>query len=230
MKKHSLIFQQSVFGAIMILLVVLLATGIRVADAKGNIPPQKAYELLVKKGLTCELQETLIALDNDQRSALGKLVYDNISSEEIEAIIEEREMNCFAPNDVNQDMVYSGGITPLITSTYAVEFIEETTGSGGYYPTTIFRDSSSSNWMCNSGSPESPADYVAQYYVPNSYSNRSNLRIRGTNSFASCYIGNPTASRVYSDNDIRACLGYWTVYFCTLGTGPTTYESVIWIQ
>lgn len=192
--------------------------------------PEEAFVLLQTNGLTCDVQETILALDATEKVEFGALVSDNISQDVLETIVDSRETDCVnsytEAQPENLDGV--GQATWAITDTYSVEFIEETSGSGGSYPSSIYRDSSSYGWMCNNGSSENPADYIAQYNVSGAYSNRSSLRIRGTNSFASCYISDPTASRVYSDDDIRACFGYWTVYFCTLGTGPMTYESVIW--
>lgn len=202
-------------------------------DDAGNKPisPDEAYGFLVSEGLTCRAQEALLSFNQEQRSSLGRLVFDNFTEDELASIIEKREQKCFSVKESAQSGVKAtSSISLYVTNPYTVEQIEETTGSGGYYPSSINRDSSTYDWMCNASVPESPADYVAQFYVPNSYNNLSRLKIRGTHSFASCYITNPTAARVYSDNYIRACYGYWTVYFCTLGTAPTTYESVIWIQ
>ncbi len=123
-------------------------------------------------------------------------------------------------------------ITQAITGTYAVEQIEETSGSGGSYAAAIYRDSATYGWMCGpNGQPENPADYISQHNVSGAYANRGALRIRGTNAVASCWVSNPTGARVYSDNDIRTCIGYNSVFACTLGGllgGPYTYEVVIW--
>lgn len=231
MRNHCLIIFKKALAIVLILSTIIITVRVSDVAANGIVSPQKAYNMLINKGLTCEVQAILLALDDDQRSALGRLAYDKISKTEIMALIESRDKNCSAPGDMTQNETSSIAIaSPMITTSYTVEMIEEATGSGGYYPSTIFRDSSSSGWMCNSGKSETPADYVAQFNVPKSYSNLSRLRIRGTNSFASCYIKNPTAARVYSDNSIRACYGYWEVFFCVLAHKPATYESVIWVQ
>jgi len=188
------------------------------------------YEQFISEGLTCSVQEALINFNDEERVSFGRLVFDNIDTEDIGDIIEMKE-DCLMSENLKIKAENSIETMALsATTSHVVEFIEEVSGSGGYYPSSIFRDSSTYGWMCNNGSPEGYPDYIAQFYVPNSYANRSRLKIRGVNSFASCYINNPTAARVYTDNSIRACYGYWSVYFCVLGSSPTTYESLIWIQ
>lgn len=213
-----------------LLLSSLIFFGCIAESEPRELSVQEIYESFVTEGLTCEVQASIISLPNGQHLMLRELIFENIVREEITMIVEDRERGCLPPEDNYQDANPANRLTQAVTDTYTVEFIEETTGSGGYYPTSVFRDSSSYGWMCNSGSWEWPADWIIQYYVPNSYSNLSDLRIRGTNTYASCYITDSTAARVYSDNDIRACFGYWRVWDCTWTTGPTAYESLIWIQ
>ncbi len=220
------------------IIIVLAFAVVNNTYAKDKISVKEIFDQFCKSGLTCEVQETLVMLDKEQHAAFVGLVHEKIPPENLNAIIESRNKECH-PTDISikdiqekygESDVPQKAISPKITDTYVVEFIEETSGSGGYYPYSIFRDAEAYGWMCNGGSSEWPADFIAQYYVPNSYSNRSSLRIRGTNAYASCYISNSTASRVYSDNDIRACFGYWTIFFCVWPYEPTTYESVIWIE
>lgn len=97
--------------------------------------------------------------------------------------------------------------------------IKEQLNSWGYYPNSIYRDSSC---MCGS---DWPADYVFEFYVPNSYANRGKLKITTTNNTSSCYINNYVNARVYTNDIIKACVGYWSVRFCGK---PNRYDVAIW--
>lgn len=120
-----------------------------------------------------------------------------------------------------------------ITGAYTVEFVEEvSSGNPGYHPVGFYRDSAAYGWMCNSGAPENVPDIIAQFHIPGAYANRSKLRIRGTNAFASAFIADPTATRVYSDDDIRACIGAGSVAWWSwvYGVEPVvkTSDMLMW--
>lgn len=76
--------------------------------------------------------------------------------------------------------------------------------------------------MCNDGSPESPADWVAHVYVYGADTYQSYLLVYGATSCGGCAIPGALSSRVYEDDDIRSCLGYWSVLACCAGSLDTS--------
>lgn len=115
------------------------------------------------------------------------------------------------------------------TSEYRVEFIGEQESSYGYYPFSLYRDSSTYCWMCNDGQSEWPADYIFEFYVPGSYNlDEGRLKITGVNSAGDCYIRGSVAARIYSDDTIRACIGYNWAFICA--GFPRLYDVAIWID
>lgn len=186
--------------------------------------PDTAFERLTREGLTCGVQTAILELSDDDREHLGELAQAGLRADERGKLLDGKEANCVLQSGASSGEL--GTAAQAITGTWQGVAIPETSGTGGYYPTYLTRDSLFYSWMCNSGSPESPADWILEYHVPGAYNHRSSLKIRGTNSVGSCYTHNPTASRVYSDDDIRTCVGYWQALLC--GVTPTTYETVIW--
>lgn len=181
---------------------------------------ESAYSLFMSEGLSCRCMATLRALPEIQADEFRVMVRESMTPEEIGAVIEAREQGCASTGSETV-----GSVVAPITGTYSVEPIEETSGSGGYQPVAIYVDGPSFDNMCGGD-----GDYIAEFdNVSGAYSNRSSLKIRGTNIFASCYISNPTAARVYSDDDIRACIGYWSVYFCG-AVAPLTSEIRVWVN
>ncbi len=192
---------------------------------RDTMTPDTAFERLTSEGLTCELQAQIIAFTEADRDQFAEITKAGLSAKERTELLDGKEANC--ANATSEGTVKDiGTARQAVTGTYSVVFIPEVSGSGGYYPTYLSRDSAFYGWMCNSGSAENPADWILEYHVPGAYSHRSSLKIRGTNSIGSYYTHNPTASRVYSDDDIRTCVGYWEALLC--GVTPTTYETVIW--
>ncbi len=188
-----------------------------------NPTVEYALELLNNDGMTCNTMSVLIKLDPDEVVSLGEQVREQYNPEALAFMIDTRERSCSASSETEEG---ASSISQEITGTYQVEFIEEASGSGGNSG-SIYVDSASSSWMCNSGSPENPADYIGQYNVSGAYANRSSLRIRGTNAWASCYIQASNATRVYSDDDMRVCIGFWHVFLCGAGA-PVAGETKVW--
>ncbi|MFH1188011.1 MAG: hypothetical protein V1688_04105 [bacterium] len=106
---------------------------------------------------------------------------------------------------------------------YIVERIEKESSSRGYYPQSIYRDSSC---MCGK---DLVADYIFEFYVPNSFKNLKNLRITTTNLPAACYlVRGYVDARVYPNDTIRACVGFNLVLGC--GIVPYRGDVAIWIK
>lgn len=205
------------------LMLVVLFAGCQNVD-QIDLSAEDVALLVRDEGLTCETMHLILSLPEEEQSTVATLIRSFMAPEQIGFMIANREQGCEASPH--------GSVTAsaeAITATYSVEFIEEASGSGGSSATAILGDSSTYGWMCNNGSPETPSDYIAQYHVSGSYNNRSALRVRGTNVFASCYIQSTNAARVYSDDDIRMCIGYWHIFFCGAGS-PLASETYIWLQ
>lgn len=214
------------------LLAFLLLTSLASAcistppDSEPTSSPQAVFSLVTNQGLTCAAQGSILAMNEAEHEELAQLFQlAEMTVEQRWAVVDSMEKGCSAsePAFSGEDEVVSQ--VQAITGTYTVVQIPESTVSGNY-ATSVFRDSSSSSWMCNSGSPESPADYVAQFHLQGAYYNRNSLKLWGQNWWGSCYLGSLTASRVYSDDDVRSCIGYWTVILCG-GTPPLRTDIVL---
>lgn len=60
-------------------------------------------------------------------------------------------------------------------------------------------------------------DYIIHYNRAGAYANRSKLRMDGETSAARCFLNlNPSglSARVYDDNHVWVCAGYWRVTSC----------------
>jgi hypothetical protein len=164
--------------------------------------------------LTCEVKEAILSLDELEAAELGELVQDKLTVEEARSLLDKEESDC---NDSSAAADSVGTIRQAIADPWQGESIEETYLGGGNYPTSVFFDSSTTWWMCNSGSPEYPSDWVVRVFVYGSFANRSGLRVTGTNYCGNCVIPDALASRVYSDNDILSCVGYARSVLCCSG-------------
>ncbi|MFH1187404.1 MAG: hypothetical protein V1688_00920 [bacterium] len=115
-------------------------------------------------------------------------------------------------------LIFAMNATSLIAATpdyIVVSIPEERPGDGrGYYPKSLYRDSS-----CMCGKDLTGADYIFEFYVPGSFNSvypkkLNKLRITGTNKLADCYIPDKVSARVYKNDTIRACIGYLSVVWC----------------
>lgn len=172
---------------------------------------------ILNEGMTCDVQSKL----RDFSEAEVSLIAQNVraSSDGSEVGFEE---NCsgqsFERNKQSDDVAI---VQQAYTEPWQGESIEKTTNSGGVYG-SIGRDGASLNWMCNPNSAPGtwydPADYVISIsYLANAYANRSKLKVRPNSWSATQALSkysNQLSSRVYSDNSIRACVGYyWMTLF-----------------
>lgn len=114
-----------------------------------------------------------------------------------------------------------GSMNLTAAQSYKVVQIKEQLNSWGYYPRSIYSDS---DCMCGQ---DWPHDYIFEFYVPGAYNKRNDLKITTTNNTSSCYINNYVSARVYSNDVIKACVGYWTAFLCRT-TSPSRYDVAIW--
>lgn len=199
------------------------STGVGTEQETG-MSPQSVFSLVMGQGLTCEAQGQILAFSEAERLEFAEILrLADLTVEERQAMADNRETACPPPESKAQGEI--GSVSQAISGTYVVVFIPEGTTSGNY-ASSVFRDSSSSSWMCNSGSPESPADFVVQFHLQGAYYNRNQLELQGQNWWGSCYLNSTSASRVYNDDDVRSCIGYWTVVLCG-GTPPLTSDIVL---
>jgi hypothetical protein len=183
---------------------------------------REVLEFLQSEGMSCHTMTLMQRLNSPERGQLVSQVAISVSHEALVTMIENRQRGC----DANEAST-AREIVQSITGTYTVELIEETGGTGGSSG-TIYVDSASSNWMCgDNGKSESPADYIGQYHVSGAYANRPSLKVRGSGFYSDCYLQSSSSARVYTDDDVRMCIGYWHVFFCG-AVAPLTGETFIW--
>ncbi|GEM_PF-2925372 len=168
---------------------------------------------------------SILRFDEAQNEELAHhFLLSELTIEERAALVDARENGCAS----TRSEAFSDGIgvrTEAISGTWVAIPIPEGTTSGNL-ANSVFTDSGSSSWMCNSGSPESPTDFVVQFHFQGAYFNRNSLELQGQNWWGSCYLGSSNASRVYDDDDVRTCIGYWTTILCG-GTPPITSDIAI---
>lgn len=183
---------------------------------------QDVLDLLRSEGMSCHTMMLMQRLNSAEQGQLVSQVAANFSHEMLVAMIDSRQQGCGA-NEAST----GHEVVQNITGTYTVELIEKASGTGGSSG-TIYVDSASSDWMCgHNGQPESPADYIGQYHVSGAYANRSSLKVRGSGFYSDCYIQSSNSARVYTDDDVRMCIGYWHVFFCG-AVVPLTGETFMW--
>lgn len=186
-----------------------------------------AFDLLNNEGMSCRAMDALHSLSDTERKALSSMLRAKFTQEAIERMIDTRASDCQdgAPSEKKPDM-------QSITSMYQVEPIEEKSGSGGVPASSVYVDSASSYWMCNSGAPGhwyNPGDYIGKYHINGAYANRFFLKVQGSNFYSNCYIHGAHAARVYTDDDILMCIGYWSVLLCG-AIMPLPGETFVWLE
>jgi hypothetical protein len=203
--------------------------GVQNQDQATGPSPENVFFSLQEKGLTCDVQKDVASLDEQGRITFVQLVKAGMTDEQLRAAISARGINCQAEVINTQLPIMTGSSveasTYAITNTYAVEQIEEQSTSGyGWMATSVYRDGTTYGNMCGN---DWPTDYIAEFNgISGGYSNRSSLRITGLNGIGSCFIPGYVMARVYSDDSIRACIGYWHVFFCSGGILPR--DMLVW--
>lgn len=183
-------------------------------EAEGITNAERAYELLLAEGLTCDCMREVKALNEDELLEFSDLARSSFSDEQYFDLVENRGSDC-ASTAVSPEAGDVGVVSAAITGTYAVERIEESSSyQGSWGGSSVYRDGAAYGNMCGSDS-----DYIVEFHsISNAYSNRARLRVKGLTSRGTCLLGwlsrHYVDSRVYSDNDIRSCVGYWGAVWC----------------
>ena len=170
---------------------------------------------ILEGGLKCPQLMALSKMSDSEAQLVRQGVQDVVGLEALLVMADESE-KCDVQGNAGQAAAEGVGLAvQAITGTYKVEQIEEqNSASAGWSPTYIRTDGSSYGYMCGS-QYEWPKDYIAEFLgVTNAYSSPSTLRVMGLTSYGQCYIPGYLMARVYSDNDIRACVGYVHVWVC----------------
>jgi hypothetical protein len=184
-------------------------------DEGATLSESKIAASIQADGLTCSTQQAISALDEGENARLGVLIQETLTQEQFAQIVEDRELGCEngdAQAGGNSDV---GVASQAITGTYVVERIEEDYDyQGSWGGSTVYRDGAAYGHMCGSDS-----DYIVEFdSIYGAYTYHSNLEMVGLSSRGRCLLGflgrHYTDARVYSDNDIRACIGYWGAVWC----------------
>jgi hypothetical protein len=190
---------------------------------------ETAFAKLQTEGITCDVQNDIASFNEADDAAFTQMLVSNMAKGQLLAAIDSREMGCkTAGNDAQTASVTNDRLiemsTHAVTNVYVVEQIEKVSSqSVGWSPISIYRDGSVYGNMCGN---DLIKDYIAEFQgVSSAYSSPGGLRIMGLNNWGDCYLKNPTGARVYSDNSIRACYGYWSVIYCG---GALTYDTRVY--
>jgi len=196
------------------------------AGCGSGVATRDLDDAIIHEGITCENAQRVDALGDAERIALRNDLVEAIGLDGLAARIQNREP---CPSSTEMHTLTTGSIKQSITSEFIGEWIEGGDGTGGVSG-FVYRDSQSSGWMCNDGNRETPADFLVEYRVAGAFQNHDRLRVKGTNPFASCYItlGGPSAARVYTDDDVRMCVGFWRAFVCALA--PTRWDTAMWVD
>lgn len=175
-------------------------------------------------GLTCEAQQSIQAFDEARSAEFSGLLRDSMSAEQFTGVVEDREINCTASAASSGEI---GTVSQAITGSWFAETIEEDYSySGSWGGSVIYTDGAAFGNMCGSD-----GDYIVEFdSISGAYANGSSLEVVGLTSDADCMLGwlgrHYVSARVYSDNDIRACVGYWSAVWC--GGAPVSGD--FWIH
>jgi len=180
------------------------------SETEGLTAVDHAYNLFVSEGLSCDCMRAVTSLTAVEMPAFSARLQNTFTLDEYIDIVDRRETSCGSAH--NPDGI--GVAIAPITGTYTVERIEEAGGSGSWGGSTVFTDGAAYGNMCG---PD--GDYIVEFHsITNAYSNHSSLRMTGLTSRGTCLLGwlgrHYSDSRVYSDNDIRSCIGYWAGVWC----------------
>jgi hypothetical protein len=160
------------------------------------------------------------------------MIQSRLTASEIGDLLSNQENECLF-SDLADKSNGADGIASTrqaITGTYSEAWITKSgDGTGDVYASSVYRDSSASNWKCNGGSWEYPADWILQYNLSGAYANSSSLKVRGMTTEGWCYLQTNNAGRVFSDNDVQLCVGYVTWYFCSAWY-PSTTETMLFLD
>jgi hypothetical protein len=166
-------------------------------------------EDLVANGLSCGNQARLASQTSDDARRIRDDVTAAVGVESVSHTI-ELQATCGPPRMAELDDGL--GITPW---NWRGESIEERSGTSGVTG-LVFRDAANveqricgRDWI---------ADFVVRFRVAGAFARRDRLRIRGTNWWATLYLGATSDARVHSDDDVEVCIGYKSVFL----TGAVT--------
>jgi hypothetical protein len=188
----------------------------------------EVMEHYIRDGITCETAARFVALDHEAQSEVIEGLLAEIGGDGIHHLL-ELGGGCEPAGDLADVAEFdpAGVVEPaprhISNSSGKGEWVEETSFDGGNQALGIYRDGAGAGWMCNSGSSESPADFIALFSVSGAYNNRGALRVRGSTPWAWAYIPGGLSSRVYSDNHVASCIGYWSVTL-TGSIAPLAWE------
>jgi hypothetical protein len=201
---------------------------------QASMSPEEVFQSLQEDGLTCETQAAILEFSEEETLQFGEISQANLDPNQIAQLVDGRETGCTQGREAEQEIPKSdnseiGTISQAITSGWKGVFVPEGATSG-VYASYVYRDSGSpqhAQWMCSpNNQPESPADFVMHFDFQGAWANRSQLELYGQNWWGHCYLQPSNASRVYPDDDVRVCIGYWTTVLCG-GSSPQTTDMVL---
>lgn len=196
----------------------VLASSLNESQGEANLLDQH-LDTLFEQGLNCDTANLLQSLDDMARDQLMNRILTDVGEDGFNDLL---TLGGGCPGGLTPEVLpllplldplhIQAGLAP--NATWKGESIEEASSTSGTAPKAILRDSSSYGWMCNGGAAENPADYIAYTYIKGAYANRTKLRVRGTHTGASCMIPASSSARVYDNDYIYMCVGYWSASGC----------------
>lgn len=163
---------------------------------------------IVRNGFTCDVKHDIASMSEDDRTGLREDLLRVMSRDDLLAKVDQAP-SC--PGAVITAVAEEGNVA----GTWKGVAIPKVIGGAGLQATTVYRDGINLGWMCDPhNKAEVPADYVAQFHVPGAFANSGHLKVHSRNVWSACYLGNPSSTRVYQDDDLRMCIGWWHVFAC----------------
>lgn len=200
--------------------------GDAVLDGEG-VSSRSVVDAYIRHGVTCETADYFILLSPEEQDDVINTLLAEVGEEGIHELVEYGG-GCASPEPWEDRSIPPLFQLPpdLPRASAMSEWVEESSFSEGAQALNISRDGASAGWMCNGGKSATladPADYLALFHVDGAYSNRSDLRIRGTTLYAKAYISKGLSSRVYYGDYVLSCIGYWRVQL-TGSIRPVAWE------
>lgn len=187
------------------------------ADSEFELSVSTVVELYADIGINCDTASKLAMLRPEEQVQVANTLLEEFGTTGMYDLLDIGggcEINGAADDLPDFDPMHIfGQFNKHISNTSGLgEWIEEESFSGGSQALGIYRDGASAGWMCNGGSSEWPADFIALFSYNGAYAEKWRLSVRGTTPWAWAYIPGGLSSRVYSDNHVASCIGYWSVF------------------
>ncbi len=183
-----------------------------------------AVDLMVdhylEHGITCDGSDMMSDLSVEEQDKVIDILVSDLGSAGVMELL-ELGGGCGEAYDVNEAEEFDPTALQMSEARHigndgqhTVRTVPERSFSGGTRPSAIYRDGSSADWMCSAtGGAESPADFIILTHLSGAWASPDRVEVRGRNMATRTAIPGGLGSRIYQDNHVASCLGFWRTVF-----------------